>query len=57
MHRQRAFARLLAVNRAGAFAIRTDDDDSGQIRVRLSDGVLFPTAGVAPSRSIRAIVS
>jgi hypothetical protein len=38
------------------FAIRTRYDDRGQIRVRLSDGVLFPTAGAAASWSIRAIV-
>jgi hypothetical protein len=48
-HRRISFAHKLALDRASAFAVRARYDGRGQIRARLSEAVLFPTAGAAAS--------
>jgi len=52
-----AFARRCPIDRAVAPAIGADDADRGQFDARGPCGAAFPSAGVAPSRSIRAMSS
>lgn len=55
-HRRLAFAHQPAPNGPGAFAMGADDGNRGQSRARETGGGPFPSAGVAASRAIRAIV-
>jgi hypothetical protein len=55
-HLRLAFGSRSAVRGADTLAMGTDDNGRGQYSLREAGGIPFPTAGVAASRAMRAIV-